>query len=71
MRVRYTKHALERMRSRGIAKSEIRTALKHGQKHTVAEGLTKCVYKATKRTIVVVYNLKGVSDLEIITTYSL
>lgn len=69
MKIRYTYHALQRMAQRNIAKRDIQEALRRGQKHFTEYGMVKCFHHALKGDLVVIYNVRGVAEFEIITTY--
>jgi len=69
MKIRYTKHALERMFSRDISKNDIREALRRGQKNHAESFMTKCAYQSLKGNLVVIYNARTIAEIIIITAY--
>ena len=56
MKVRYSKHARERLRSRGISRREVEEALMGAQRRSLqGHGTIKCVYTKKDFKLVVVY----------------
>lgn len=72
MKIRYSKHALDRLRQRGISKKETREAVLYGQKRewqSVGETI-RCTYKKKNKQLVVIY--KQQKEIHtVITTYYL
>ena len=69
MRIRYTDHALERFKERGISKKEAEEAFRNGKKENAEGGLRKSTYRSKKGILAVIYNTKNPGDIEIITAY--
>ncbi|MDO8504390.1 MAG: DUF4258 domain-containing protein [Candidatus Liptonbacteria bacterium] len=69
MRIRYTKHALDRFYDRSIGKTDVKNAIMHGQMSNASGGMLARAYKKGGRTLIVKYVIKGVGDVEIITAY--
>jgi len=57
MNIRYSRHALERLKQRGIIKKEIEEALVNGQQRVLQEhGTIECIHTKRGKKLVVVYN---------------
>ncbi len=69
MRIRYSSHALERLKQRDISKDEIMRAIRYGRKDDAGDGSRKASHRNEKGILVVVYNVKSTSEVEIITVY--
>jgi len=68
VRIRYTLHALERMRQRGIEKKLVEQCLGAPDKDEEIEDVRRCVKRLGDRVLVVIY--KPVNDtLIVITAY--
>ena len=65
MTIGYSAHAAERMRERHISKREVKEALRLGLKAFARDGNRMCVYKY----LVVIYEIKGLAKMKVITTY--
>ena len=71
MKIRYSKHALERLKQRGIAKKEAEEALVNGQQRVLQEhGTIECIYTKRGEKLVVVYN-QDKDKYKIVTAYYL
>ena len=56
MKIRYTAHAKERLRERGIKKSEIEEAVINGQKREVqSNGSILCKYTKGGKELILIY----------------
>ena len=67
MKIRYTLHALERMRQRGIEKSLIEECLRNpGKEEGLGDDVYKCVRRINRKVLIVIY--KRVDDATIIIT---
>lgn len=56
MKMKFTAHAIERMRSRGITKREAKEAILNGQTWRMqAEGTIRRAYRKDKRILVIIY----------------
>ena len=69
MKVRYTDHALERLKQIGISKKEVEEALTRGKKENAEDDLRKSTYKSKKGTLIVIYNIENTEEVGIITAY--
>jgi hypothetical protein len=68
VKIRYTLHALERMRQRGIEKNLVEQCLDNPDKDEDIEGARRCIKRIGNRALVVVY--KSVNNtLMVITAY--
>ena len=57
MKVKYSKHARERLRNRGILRREVEDVLMNGQRRSFQEhGTIKCVYTKKNSKLVVIYH---------------
>lgn len=52
MQVQFTDHARERLSERGIAKRDVREALRHGRKTLQPDGFLRVVYGTSRLTVV-------------------
>ena len=68
MRVRYTFHALERIRQRGIEKKLITLCIREPDKSEQLEEVRKCVKRIDDKVIIVVYR-EGHDEILVITAY--
>lgn len=69
MNIRYTLHALERMRQRGIESSRVEECLRnHDREESLGGDYYKCVKRINGRVIVVIYKRED-STIIIITAY--
>jgi len=57
MTIKYTEHALERIKERGILKNEIEQVLKAGSPYSAPGGANGRRHKFVKGYLVVVYNV--------------
>jgi Domain of unknown function (DUF4258) len=57
MQIRYTDHALERLKERGITKKEVEQALKHGRSIGAPGDALKSTRKDPKKTLNVIYHI--------------
>ena len=69
MEVRYTLHALERMRQRRISRNIVEACLHNPDKKERIEDAYRCVKKLNNKVLVVIYRKTGDSIL-IITAYT-
>jgi Domain of unknown function (DUF4258) len=69
MIIRYTLHAEDRLQRRGITKDEAEEALRSGQKSEARDGLRKSSQRNLNGMLVVIYNILGPSEVEVITIY--
>jgi len=57
MKVKYSRHALQRLRKRGISRREVEEALVSGQRRNPQEhGTIKCVYTKKDYKLVIIYH---------------
>ena len=67
MKIRYTLHAIERMKQRGISREEIETCLNNPDK--IIEGKeSKCVKKLGDKALIVIYRMEA-DTIIVITAY--
>ena len=67
MKIRYTLHAIERMRQRGISREEVKVCLNNPDK--IIEGKeSKCVKKLNNKALIVVYRMEA-DAIIVITAY--
>ncbi len=67
MKIRYTLHAIERMRQRGIGREEVEVCLNNPDK--IIEGKEfKCVKKLDDKALIVIYRIE-VDIIIVITAY--
>ena len=67
MKIRYTLHALERMRQRGIEKSLIEKCLRNPDKEEgLGDDIYNCVRRINRKVLIVIY--KRVDDATVIIT---
>ncbi len=72
MRIRYTKHSLDRLKERGVSKRDVKKALQKGNKMSAQGGSMRCSFRTSEGdNLVIIFNLKGIADFEIITAYYL
>jgi hypothetical protein len=69
MRIRYTSHAATRLEERNVSKREVKEALQKGRKRLAQDGLMECSYKIPRGSLVLIYNVMGAADYQIITVY--
>ena len=67
MKIRYTLHALERMRQRGIGREDVEACLK-GPDRIIEDKESKCVKKLDNKVLVVVYRVEA-GAIIVITAY--
>ena len=65
MKIRYSEHALDRLRERRIDKEEIVRALLYGNKYPAYDNLRRCEWNE----IVVIYSVLSAEEVKIITAY--
>ncbi|MEK7147034.1 MAG: DUF4258 domain-containing protein [Patescibacteria group bacterium] len=71
MKIRYSKHAIERMKERGISRNGIKEILLKGQKRGFqSDGSIKCVYSKKAEKITVIYYQEK-ENFKIITAYKI
>ena len=70
MKIRYSKHGLERLIQRNIPKELIEEAIKLGHKTELELGKIKVRLKKRNKTLIVIY-LPSVKFIKIITAYYL
>jgi hypothetical protein len=69
MFVRYSKHAKDRLKARGISKKDVHEALIHGQRRFIqADRTVKCEYSKSGKKLVIIYEQKK-AKYKIITAY--
>lgn len=69
MKIRFSKHSLERLSKRGINKKEVIEALLKGQSRAYQQhGTIKCVYKKSNRNLVIIY-YQNKEQFKIVTAY--
>ncbi len=69
MRIRYSSHASERLNQRHISKDEVMLAIRDGIKDDTDIGSRKSRHRNEKGMLVVIYNVYGPNEVEIITAY--
>ncbi len=69
MRIRYTAHATVRLRERNISQREVKEVLHKGRKRLAQGGLMECTHKMAQGNLVLIYNIMGTADYQIITVY--
>ncbi|MCE4606782.1 MAG: DUF4258 domain-containing protein [Desulfurococcales archaeon] len=67
MKIRYTLHAIERIRQRGISREQIEACLNNPDK-TVKDEEFKCVKKLNDKAVIVVYRMET-DAIIVITAY--
>ena len=71
MKISYIRHALLRLKERGISRQEVEEAIIKGQERKIQpNGRIKCFYKSGEETIVVIYSQQK-DVYKIITAYYL
>ena len=71
MKIRYSRHALERLKQRSITKKEIEEALVNGQQRTLQEhGTIECIHTRQGKKLVIVY-YQDKEKYKIVTAYYL
>ncbi|MBI2628209.1 MAG: DUF4258 domain-containing protein [Candidatus Niyogibacteria bacterium] len=71
MKIRYSKHAIERMKERGISGNDIKEILLKGQNREFqSDGSIKCVYINKDEKIIVIYYQEK-ENFKIITAYKI
>lgn len=69
MKLEYSRHAIERMRERGIKRVEVKDAVVNGQQRTVQrDGSIECKYLKGGKKLIVIYS-QNKENYKIITTY--
>ena len=68
MKIRYTLHALERMKQRGIDKELVEECLENPDRTLLEEDTYKCIKKINDRVLVVIYR-KNADSILIITAF--
>ena len=69
LKISYTDHGLERIKSRRISKSEVDRALRDGAKDNASGDLRKSIYRNTHGTLIVLYRIKNAEEVIIVTAY--
>ncbi len=69
MKIRYTKHGDERLKQRRISKRDVKAAIDFGRKSDASGGSRKSTHKNQNGALVVIYNIRSSSSVEIITAY--
>lgn len=67
MKARYTLHALERIRQRGISREEVEACLNNPDK-IIENNETKCIKKLGNKALIVVYRMEA-GAIIVITAY--
>lgn len=70
IRLSYSKHALDRLRKRGISKKLVHEAIEKGQERKIQLNLetVKCVYAKNGKKLVVIY-IQNKENFKIVTAY--
>jgi len=70
MKIKYTFNVSERLIERGISKEEMISAIQFGTREDGYDGAIKAVWhRKNALPLVVVYYIRGLSNVEIITVY--
>jgi hypothetical protein len=70
MKIEYTVHVRERLEERGIGREELVSAIRFGTREDGHDSAIKAVWKRRNALpLVVVYYIKGLSEIRIITAY--
>jgi hypothetical protein len=69
LKIIYTNHSLQRLDERGISRGQVEAAIREGVRYDGEGGLRKAVYRNEKGVIIVVYTIKSVAEIVIITAY--
>ena len=67
MKIRYTLHALERMRQRGISREEVEACLNNPDR-IIKDKEFKCVKRLNNKALIVVYRIEADATI-VITAY--
>ena len=67
MKIRYTLHAIERIRQRGISRKEIETCLNNPNK-VIEDKESRCIKKLNDKVLIVVYRMEA-DAIIVITAY--
>ena len=69
MKIVYTDHGLDRLKERGITKKEVQEAIDNGRKDNAFGGSRRCTFRNKKGSLIVIYNVKDLQEVEVITAY--
>lgn len=69
MKIGYTSHSRNRLKERGISKQEVEEAIKSGKKANAYDSLRMAMLKNKKGALIVIYNIKGLDKIDIVTAY--
>jgi Domain of unknown function (DUF4258) len=69
IRIRYSSHALDRLRERDISRDEIENAVQSGMRSDAEGGSRKVRHRNENGVLVVIYSVRNSEEVEIITVY--
>lgn len=69
MLIRYSQHALLRVRQRAIFQEEIEKAIDLGIKSDTTDGARKSTYKTKDKILIVIYKIVSSQEIKVITVY--
>lgn len=69
MEIEYTDHARVRLYERRVSKKDVKRALYDGSQEDAGDGLIKATHRNQKGVLIVIYSIKDVKKIKVVTAY--